>query len=198
MLGLLGCLDGMLNQEKNQISHKQLTPRKKPKFTTITRQTKRRFMIRTQHLNQIKTCLKNLIATITLISYGCAAEVKQVKIAEPVKIAAVAKERDELSGAQEIDPNNPPVDGIWMTWDDAWQLAIQSRQERLNLELKILQSNQERDIFRYKLMNTEKILQDQYSPAKKFWSEWGFVIGMAAGFLGGVGTAIGVQSAINK
>lgn len=143
-------------------------------------------------------CLKNSIAIVTLISYGCAAEIKQLKIDEPMRIVAQKKDRDELRGAQEIDPNNPPIDGIWMTWDDAWQLALQSRQERLNLELKILQSNQERDIFRYRLMATDKALQEQNSPGKKFWSQWGFVIGIAAGFLGGVGTAIGVQSALNK
>ena len=143
--------------------------------------------------------LKNLIVIATLISYvGCATQMKRVEIKEPMKIVSIQEEQGELSGIQEIDSENPPKSGLWLTWEDAYQLAIQNRQQRLNYELKILQSNQERDIFRYRLMATDKALQDQNSPAKKFWSEWGFVIGIATGFLGGIGAAIGVQSALNK
>lgn len=125
--------------------------------------------------------LRNLIAIATLTSY-CAAPLKEIHINEPLEISASAP--TAIEGIREIDPENPPYEGVWMPWPDAIDFARHLRDERVANETKIVLITKDLDIANYKLKQDEKQLEG--APVRQWWLTWGFPLGLTFGVIVGV------------
>ena len=123
--------------------------------------------------------MRKLIVIVSLISYNCAAT---NKVANPTILKQdIPLMQQSSEGAQEIDPLNPPTNGVWMTWEDAYSLAKFQREQRISLNNKILDAEKDKEICGIKLQKTEKALQEQDSSVKKWFNTWGFPIGIIVG-----------------
>lgn len=105
--------------------------------------------------------------------------------------------KDEWLGIQEIDPQNPPRNGLWMNWEDAYAMAIYNRKQRVNYETSLINANKDREIFKRELETTRKQLADANSPAKSWWLTWGFPIGLGIGVLLGIVVPLTTQGVQN-
>lgn len=132
--------------------------------------------------------LKSLIVISTIISYlGCAAAPKkELFVASTTVDYEQPASQKMVLGFREIDSENPPVEGLWTTWDEAIFMANALREERIKNETKIAVISKERDIAKYQMGMYQKQLIEDNSPAKKWWLTWGFPIGV------GIGTILGV------
>lgn len=132
-------------------------------------------------------CWKSLIATGLIInSVCCAVPLKPVATATAEDLPASRPAPVVLNGMQEIDPESPPMEGVWMTWEDAYAMATYMRQQRVDYETKLELEKKSSTIAKQHADLLEKQLLDDNSPAKKWWLTWGFPIGL------GIGTILGV------
>lgn len=130
---------------------------------------------------------RSLTAIAILINYAaCAAPVKRINVSEPLRIQAPPASDPFVTGIQEIDPENPPKEGLWLSWPDAVAMASYLRRSRADNETKIAVIMKERDIATYKLKMAEKQIEESNSPAKHWWLTWGFPIGLGLGVVLGV------------
>ena len=124
---------------------------------------------------------KSLIATVTLISFACA-HTKQVADKPLFSGYAVIKK-----GLQPIDPENPPIDGVWSTWEDAAAIANNQRRERADLFIKMNQTAEERDIALARLAKAQEEMEKNNKGIDKWIKQWGLPVGIVLGFGLGVG-----------
>lgn len=139
--------------------------------------------------------LKNLIVIATTISYtACAATPKHIEIVEPMQVVTEAPPiSDEWPGVHEIDPKHPPLDGVWMDWDDAYAMAIYTRKQRVNYEIALINANKDKEIFRSQLNTANRQIKDLASPAKSWWFTWGFPVGLGLGLILGLVVPLTIQ-----
>lgn len=121
--------------------------------------------------------LRKLIVIISLISYSCASTSKSYKPELTVKTT----ENDIISGIKEIDPNDPPRDGVWMTWNDAYSLAKYQREQRISCDLKSSELEKDNEICASKLSRANNALNSQDGSIKKWFNTWGFPLGIIVG-----------------
>ena len=125
--------------------------------------------------------LKSLIVIVTLISFACAHSPAAVDKPEFSGYAVIKK------GMQPIDPDNPPVDGVWSTWEDAAAIANNQRRERAELYIKINQTSEERDIALARLAKAQEEFEKNNKGIDKWVKQWGLPVGIVLGFGLGVG-----------
>lgn len=128
-----------------------------------------------------KRLLKSLIAIVTLISFACAGT-KQAVDAPLFSGYALIK-----NGMQPIDPEKPPTDGVWASWEDAIAISNNQRKERSDLFIKINQTAEERDIAMARLVKTQEELEKNNKGIDKWLKQWGLPVGIVLGFGLGVG-----------
>lgn len=157
-----------------------------------------RFMQRIHRLEQKRTYLKNLIVIGMIISQlNCAAALKSVVISEPMVVTDDESPVPDgfLLGLQEIDPENPPMEGLWTSWNDATAMANFLRSERIKTDTKIAFALRDRDIANHNAGVLKMQLDDANSPSKRWWMTWGFPIGLGIGTILGVIVPVAIQGA---
>jgi len=125
--------------------------------------------------------LLSLIAIVTLIE-SCAA---------PIKLEPIVVDYSKLKGLNEIDPKNPPKDGVWMSWPDATSMAVNQRNQRLGCQEKDLQCQKE--IAKLNLANEQLEKQIKTDIRASWWYNWAFPIGILTGFIVGAVVPIAVM-----
>lgn len=129
---------------------------------------------------------KSLIASLMLSNFACA----HAKAEHSEEFTGYVKMEQ---GIIPIDPENPPRDGVWMSWQDAIAMATNKRHERQEFMIVNEQIKLERDLAQMRLEKTSKALSEAESPMAKFWKTWGFPIGILLGFGVGFGTFLLVR-----
>lgn len=137
--------------------------------------------------------MKKLIVIVSLISYNCAST---GKVINPLITLSEEKKDNETFGIRQIDPINPPLDGVWMTWSDAKNLADYQRQERVSCSITVLDVEKDREICGISLKKTEKALQEQDGSVNKWFNKWGFPLGVIIGGL--IGVAVPIAIGVHK
>lgn len=129
-----------------------------------------------------KRLLKNLIVSLVLISFACAHVNNSEKVEEYNGYVKVEH------GILPIDPENPPINGVWMSWEDAIAMANNKRKERREFLVLGERLKLDKELTQARLEKTETQLKEAESPMGKFWKTWGFPIGIILGFGIGFGT----------
>lgn len=89
-----------------------------------------------------------------------------------------------------IDPSIPPLDGVWMNWDDARRFAHDLDSERNDWKKFVYR--QQRD---FSLSKKESPSLPLDYNNNEFWNKWGFPIGIGIGIILSVGIGVAVIEA---
>ncbi|WP_288980379.1 hypothetical protein [uncultured Flavobacterium sp.] len=136
---------------------------------------------------------KYLLILLSFVGINCSANkiLRQQTIADNIKITM-----QEQNGLQEIDKNNPPTDGVWMTWENAYYLAKFQQQQRMQCNESILQSKKEIELCKVDLNSTQKMLNSNNSAIGNWLGVWGIPLGILIG--GIIGASIPIAVGANK
>lgn len=136
---------------------------------------------------------KYLLILLSFVGIHCSANkiLRQQTIADNIKITM-----QEQNGLQEIDKNNPPTDGVWMTWENAYYLAKFQQQQRMQCNESILQSKKETELCKVDLNSTQKMLNSNNSAISNWLGVWGIPLGILIG--GIIGASIPIAVGANK
>jgi hypothetical protein len=85
---------------------------------------------------------------------------------------------------------NPPLDGLFVSWDAARRIILRERTNKIATQLAIATAHGDRDIERARREHAERQLGEQMASASSWWTRWAFPIGLGVGLLGGVAAAI--------
>lgn len=102
--------------------------------------------------------------------------------------------KNDFKGLKQIEKDNPPSEGVYMSWDDAYIMAYMNKKERLQCqEMRITLTS---EIDKLKSINNDckKTVSDVNT--SKWWATWGMPIGIISGIVIGATVpliVIGVQ-----
>lgn len=123
---------------------------------------------------------------VTLISFSCAS------LKTPTTTIVSSQPEEPSLGIQEIDPDNPPLAGVWMTWEDAYALARYQRDQRMSCNNNILEQKKNYEICAINLEETTKIVQANNSKIKNWLATYGLPVGIILGGVIGVAATIAI------
>lgn len=98
-----------------------------------------------------------------------------------------------VKGFQEIDPENPPTEGVWATWDDARALALAQQQERLDAMHEVADLTQDNALLKAQMQAQIEANQQLTTGWRAWLMSWGLPLGLLCGLGLGVGIALGVK-----
>lgn len=136
---------------------------------------------------------KYLLILLSFFEVNCSAN---KILRQPVQAGNVKITMQESNGLQEIDKNNPPTDGVWMTWESAYYLAKFQQQQRMQCNESILQSKKETELCKVDLNSAQKMLNANNSAINNWLGVWGIPLGILIG--GIIGAAIPIAVGANK
>ena len=142
--------------------------------------------------------MKKLIAALVLISQAACSAMPKYYSGSMASSMPLTGQSHQFEGMQEIDPENPPHDGVWMDWNNALAFGNSLRNERVANEIEVSNLRKDKAIAEYRAEAAKKQLIEDNSPAKKWWLTWGFPIGLGIGTILGIVvpvTIYGVQNA---
>lgn len=142
--------------------------------------------------------LKKSIGALVLISQIACSAMPKYYSGSMAASAPSVRQSHQFEGMQEIDPESPPHDGLWMDWDNALAFSNALRNERVANEIEASNLRKDRAIAEYKAEAAQRQLAEDNSPVKKWWLTWGFPIGLGIGTILGIVvpvTIYGVQNA---
>jgi len=91
-----------------------------------------------------------------------------------------------------VDIHSPPMDGLWMNWDESRRFARELNTERN--EWKMLYFRQQRDSLFNRNNDAVPVIQN----GSQFWSKWGLPIGIGIGIFLSVGIGVATIEATKR
>lgn len=91
-----------------------------------------------------------------------------------------------------VDIHSPPMDGLWMNWDESRRFARALNTERN--EWKMLYFRQQRD----SLLDHNNDIIPVMQGSSQFWSKWGLPIGIGIGIFLSVGIGVATIEATKR
>lgn len=133
-----------------------------------------------------------ILLTQTIFLINCSSVSSQpVVLAQPSSFPTLAYARLRV-----IDKDNPPREGLWISWADSRSFAMQLQNERLEWQKMVFRQKREYDLERLKCEFAERQMSEISGNYPGFWSKWGFTIGLGLGIIIGVSAAVIVVNSI--
>jgi hypothetical protein len=93
-----------------------------------------------------------------------------------------------------IDPDSPPTDGVWMSWEKARRYVQDKRADELRQKTRELDLQEQRDLEKVRREGAERREKEAIKIADSWWSRWGaYVTGLVGLTLGITGAALVVR-----